>query len=46
LFFFADVEQAFFTMWWSEANDKMKALVQQLVANGQLEFINGGFCEF
>ena len=41
---FIYVEQAFFQRWWSEAQDKMKALTRSLVAAGQLEFINGGWC--
>ena len=30
-------------MWWERQNDKTKADVQQLVAEGRLEFINGGW---
>ena len=38
------VEIAFFKRWWDEQDDATKADVKQLVANGQLEFINGGWC--
>ena len=41
---FIYVEQAFFQRWWRQQNDAMKSDVQALVANGQLEFINGGWC--
>jgi hypothetical protein len=41
---FIYVEQAFFQRWWAEADDQAVALVKTLVANGQLEFINGGWC--
>jgi hypothetical protein len=32
---------AFFQRWWDEQEDQMQDLVRGLVANGQLEFING-----
>jgi len=38
------VEIAFFERWWNEQTDEVKANVRTLVANGQLEFINGGWC--
>ena len=41
---FIYVEQAFFQRWWRQQNDAMKADVRTLVKNGQLEFINGGWC--
>ena len=41
---FIYVEQAFFQRWWAEADAKTQSLTQQLVAAGQLEFINGGWC--
>lgn len=34
--------QAFFLMWWAEQSDAEKAIVKQLVKNGQLDFVNGG----
>jgi hypothetical protein len=30
--------------WWDEQNEHMKDQVRGLVNNGQLEFINGGWC--
>ena len=41
---FIYVEQAFFQRWWRQQNDAMKADVKALVKNGQLEFVNGGWC--
>jgi len=41
---FIYVEQAFFSAWFLEQSDATKAVVRQLVNNGQLEFINGGWC--
>eukprot|EP01102_Stenamoeba_stenopodia_P022689 TRINITY_DN9548_c0_g1_i1.p1 TRINITY_DN9548_c0_g1~~TRINITY_DN9548_c0_g1_i1.p1 ORF type:complete len:992 (-),score=225.36 TRINITY_DN9548_c0_g1_i1:87-2999(-) len=41
---FIYVEIAFFERWWAEQTDEVKANVRTLVANGQLEFINGGWC--
>ena len=41
---FIYVEMAFFELWWSEQNDAMKEDVRKLVKNGQLEFINAGWC--
>jgi hypothetical protein len=38
---FIYVEQAFFQMWWSRQPETIKAQTRKLVANGQLEFING-----
>ena len=38
------MEQAFFQRWWAEQDDRMQAVVKTLVASGQLEFINGGWC--
>jgi alpha-mannosidase len=40
---FIYVEQAFFQRFVDEADEKTMALLKQLVANGQLEFINGGW---
>lgn len=36
--------QAFFQRWWSEQKPAMQATVKSLVASGQLEFVNGGWC--
>ena len=41
---FIYVEIAFFWRWWRQQNDQMKDVVKRLVQNGQLEFINGGWC--
>ena len=41
---FIYVEIAFFWRWWREQNDNMRRVVKGLVQNGQLEFINGGWC--
>lgn len=40
---FSEVEMKFFSMWWNEQNDETKGQVKQLVKNGQLELINGGW---
>ena len=44
LYRFIYVEIAFFWRWWQEQEEFMKAQVRKLVSNGQLEFINGGWC--
>ncbi|TOF74587.1 hypothetical protein CGJ15_27185, partial [Vibrio parahaemolyticus] len=41
---FIYVESAFFFRWWDNQSDDMKSLVKSLVSQGQLEFINGGWC--
>ena len=33
----------FFSRWWNEQSSTMKGYVKELVANGQLEFVNGGW---
>ena len=40
---FIYVEMAFFYQWWVEQTDETKNLVKQLVNEGRLEFINGGW---
>ena len=40
---FIYVEQAYFQRWWREQTDTVQNQVKQLVASGQLEFINGGW---
>jgi len=40
---FIEVEQAFFSRWWSEQTPAKQAAVKTLVANGQREMINGGW---
>ncbi|KAI8490965.1 mannose metabolic process [Branchiostoma belcheri] len=41
---FIYVEIAFFYRWWREQDADMRGRVRKLVSNGQLEFINGGWC--
>ena len=41
---FSYAEQAFFQRWWRQQTTETQSLVKQLVANKQLEFINGGWC--
>jgi alpha-mannosidase len=41
---FIYVEQAFFQLWHDRQTEKVKNQVQNLVATGQLEFVNGGWC--
>lgn len=35
---------AFFTRWWDEQTEERKEQVHELVRNGQLDFMNGGWC--
>lgn len=35
---------AFFSRWWEEQNESTKSIVRELVNQGRLEFINGGWC--
>lgn len=37
------METAFFWRWWNEQSDQMQNLVRDLVAEGRLEFIGGGW---
>ena len=41
---FMFVEQAFFQRWWEAASSEERELMQQVVAAGQMEFVNGGWC--
>ena len=41
---FMYVEQAFFQRFWREANEYDRNVTHHLVSNGQLEFVNGGWC--
>jgi len=41
---FIYVETAFFARWWDEQPDARRNATKTLVANGQLEFINGAWC--
>ena len=40
---FSEVEMKFFSMWWDLQSERKKEEVKGLVANGQLELINGGW---
>uniref|UniRef100_A0ABM5FLY9 Alpha-mannosidase n=1 Tax=Pogona vitticeps TaxID=103695 RepID=A0ABM5FLY9_9SAUR len=41
---FIYVEVAFFARWWGLQTEDMRQAVRQLVAQGRLEFVNGGWC--
>ena len=41
---FIYVEMSFFVKWWEEQEEDMRNAVKQLVNEGRLEFINGGWC--
>lgn len=41
---FIYVEVGFFARWWGQQPERKKEMTRKLVANGQLEFINGGWC--
>jgi len=41
---FMYVETGFFARWWDQQPERVKAMTRRLVQNGQLEFINGGWC--
>ena len=41
---FTYVEQKFFSMWWQEQSQEIKASVHTLIDNKQLSFVNGGWC--
>lgn len=43
-FRFIYVEMAFFWQWWEEQNQETRDVVRDLVAQGRLEFVNGGWC--
>ena len=40
---FTYVEMKFFSMWWRQQSDEMKNKVRQLVQQGRLEILNGGW---
>ena len=40
---FTYVEMKFFSMWWRQQTDEMKNKVRQLVKQGRLEIVNGGW---
>lgn len=41
---FVYVESSFFWRWWEEQNEKVRADVKELVDQGRLEFLSGGWC--
>lgn len=41
---FTFAELAFFQRWWVQQNGATQNLVRRLVKNGQLQFVNGGWC--
>ncbi|XP_071359928.1 lysosomal alpha-mannosidase [Trachinotus anak] len=41
---FIYVETAFFYRWWKQQSSGMQQTVKQLVNEGRLEFVNGGWC--
>ena len=41
---FTYVEMKFFSMWWERQTDAVRDSVRFLVANKQLNFVNGGWC--
>uniref|UniRef100_A0A8C5D4K4 Lysosomal alpha-mannosidase n=1 Tax=Gouania willdenowi TaxID=441366 RepID=A0A8C5D4K4_GOUWI len=41
---FIYVETAFFYRWWKQQSSSMRQTVKQLVNEGRLEFVNGGWC--
>eukprot|EP00754_Rhynchopus_humris_P026895 Rhum_TRINITY_DN15047_c5_g4::Rhum_TRINITY_DN15047_c5_g4_i1::g.136057::m.136057 len=41
---FMYVETGFFARWWDQQPTKKKDLTKRLVAEGRLEFVNGGWC--
>ncbi|XP_061576630.1 lysosomal alpha-mannosidase [Cololabis saira] len=41
---FIYVETAFFYRWWKQQTSDMQQTVRQLVNEGRLEFVNGGWC--
>ncbi|KAL3066290.1 hypothetical protein OYC64_016277 [Pagothenia borchgrevinki] len=41
---FIYVETAFFYRWWRQQSSSMQQTVKQLVEEGRLEFVNGGWC--
>ena len=41
---FTYVEMAYFSRWWDEQPETIREKTRRLVANGQLQFANGGWC--
>jgi len=40
---FIQVETSFFSKWWNEQSETMRAVVKMLVNEGRLQFINGAW---
>jgi len=40
---FTQAEMKFFAMWWHKQNERKKEQVRELIRNGQLELVNGGW---
>ena len=41
---FTYVEMKFFSTWWFRQSETMQAIVRSLIQQGQLNFVNGGWC--
>lgn len=41
---FIFVETAYFMRWWREQKEEVRAATKQLHKNGQIEWVNGGWC--
>ncbi len=41
---FVYVEIVFFKKWWQIQDESVRETVRELVRNGRLEFLNGGWC--
>jgi len=41
---FIYVEMGFFKRWWNQQDPDTQDILKQLIAKGQFEFINGGYC--
>jgi lysosomal alpha-mannosidase len=41
---FSIVEVAFLYRWWNQANETQRQRMKTLYNNGQIEFLNGGWC--
>ena len=39
------VEMIYFSKWWTYQTEETKAIVKELIRSGQLELVNGGWCE-
>jgi len=39
------VEMIYFSKWWTYQTEETQSIVRELIRNGQLELVNGGWCE-